>query len=340
MKLFKYFCLLVSVVLCTAAAIAQTCAAPGKDGPATPSGIVNTYYQGNGDLLPNATTLTLGAASGVAGTLSSGDKLIIMQMQGADINTSDDERYGDGTGTATNQPLTTLSQANGYTALNLAGGFEYVQVSAAVGANITFTPPLVNAYQQNLATQPRRTYQVIRVPQYSSMTVSGAAPLTALAWTGLVGGVLAVDVAGRTTFSGTGPHMDASRRGFRGGAQGVGSNSQCCARNIVAYRSTDFSLGGSKSVIQRQEHLTAALVLAMRWGDLLTTRPRRAMPTETLCAARPPTRAAAVTRTMHRAAAAAMAARVAMAAKPITATACAMWVAMAVHAHPRTASCW
>ena len=246
MKLFKYFCLLVSVVLCTAAAIAQTCAAPGKDGPATPSGIVNTYYQGNGDLLPNATTLTLGAASGVAGTLSSGDKLIIMQMQGADINTSDDERYGDGTGTATNQPLTTLSQANGYTALNLAGGFEYVQVSAAVGANITFTPPLVNAYQQNLATQPRRTYQVIRVPQYSSMTVSGATPLTALAWTGLVGGVLAVDVAGRTTFGGTGPHMDTSRRGFRGGAQGVGSNSQCCARNIVAYRNTDFSLGGSK----------------------------------------------------------------------------------------------
>jgi uncharacterized repeat protein (TIGR01451 family) len=228
------------------AAHAQVCAAPGKDGPATPSGIVNTYYQGNGDLISGATKLSLGASSGATGTVTVGDKLIIMQMQGADINTSDDERYGDGTGTAANQPLTTLSQANGYTALNLAGGFEYVQVSAATGGSITFTPPLVNNYQQNLTVQPRRTYQVIRVPQYASMTVSGAAPLTALAWTGLVGGALVVDVAGRTTFSGTGPHMDASRRGFRGGAQGLGSNSQCCNLGFVAYRSTDFSLGGSK----------------------------------------------------------------------------------------------
>ena len=174
-----------------------------------------------------------------------GDKLMVIQMQGADINSSDDERYGDGTGTAANQPLTTLSQANGYTVLNLAGGFEYVQVTAVAGSSITFTPPLVNAYQQNLAVQPRRTYQVIRVPQYSSMTVSGATPLTPLAWTGLVGGVLAADVAGRATFTGAGPHMDASRRGFRGGAQGVGSNSVCCT-NIIAYRSTDFAQGGSK----------------------------------------------------------------------------------------------
>ena len=246
LKLQKYLLALMLAWLGCASAYGQTCAAPGKDGPATPSGIVNTYYQGNGDLVAAATSLTLGAASGAVGTVTVGDKLLIIQMQGADINTNDDERYGDGTGTAANQPLTSVSQANGYTALNLAGGFEYVQVASAVGNNITFTPALVNAYQQNLVTQPRRTYQVIRVPQYASMTANGASPLTALAWTGVVGGVLAVDVAGRTTFSGAGPHMDASRRGFRGGAQGVGSNSVCCAGTTVAYRSTDFSLGGSK----------------------------------------------------------------------------------------------
>ena len=246
LKLRKYLSIFVLAILGCASAYGQTCAAPGKDGPASPSGIVNTYYQGNGDLAAAASSLTLGAASGAAGTVTVGDKLLIVQMQGADINTSDDERYGDGAGTAANQPLTSVSQANGYTALNLAGGFEYVQVATAAGNNITFTPALVNAYQQNLVAQPRRTYQVIRVPQYASMTATGGSPLTALAWTGLVGGVLAVDVAGRTTFSGAGPHMDASRRGFRGGAQGVGSNSVCCAGNIVAYRSTDFSLGGSK----------------------------------------------------------------------------------------------
>ena len=246
LKLQKYLLTVVLAVLGCCSAYGQTCAAPGKDGPATPSGIVNTYYQGNGNLAAVATALTLGAASGAAGTVTVGDMLLIIQIQGADIDSSDDERYGDGTGTAANQPLTTLSQANGYTALNLAGGFEYVQVATAAGNNITFTPALTNAYQQNLTAQPRRTYQVIRVPQYSSMTVSGAAPLTALAWTGLVGGVLAVDVAGRTTFSGAGTHLDASRRGFRGGAQGVGSNSICCGNVTLGYRSTDFSLGGGK----------------------------------------------------------------------------------------------
>jgi uncharacterized repeat protein (TIGR01451 family) len=238
--------LLFAACLAASTAHAQVCAAPGKDGPATPSGIVNTYYQGVGSPGIGAVALTLGPASGATGTVTVGDKLLIIQMQGADIDSNDDERYGDGTGTAANRPVTTLSQANGYTALNLAGNFEYVQVATATGNNITFTPALANAYQQDIATQPRRTYQVIRVPQYSSMSVTGGSPLTALTWTGLVGGVLAADVAGRTTFSGAGNHMDASRRGFRGGAQGVGSNSVCCAGTVVGYRSTDFAQGGSK----------------------------------------------------------------------------------------------
>jgi hypothetical protein len=150
--------LLLLSCLAASTVYAQVCAAPGKDGPATPSGIVNTYYQGNGNLVITATALTLGAASGAVGTVTVGDKLLIIQMQGADIDSSDDERYGDGTGTAANQPLTTLSQANGYTALNLAGGFEYVQVATVAGNNVTFTPALTNAYQQNIAAQPRRTY--------------------------------------------------------------------------------------------------------------------------------------------------------------------------------------
>ena len=74
------------------------------------------------------------------------------------------------------------------------------------------------------------------------MTANGASPLKALAGTGLVGGVLAVDVTERTTFSGAGPHMDALRRGFRLRAQGVGSKSICCAGTTVGYRTTDFSL--------------------------------------------------------------------------------------------------
>ncbi|MFM9880939.1 MAG: beta strand repeat-containing protein [Burkholderiaceae bacterium] len=224
---------------------AQVCAAPGKDSPATPAGIVNTYYQGVGSLAINANGLTLGAVSGAAGTVTVGDLLLVMQMQGASIDSSDDERYGDGTGTAGAQPDTSTSQANGYTALGLAGGYEYVRVTAINGNAVTFTPNLTNAYEQNTAAQPRRTYQTIRVPQYPSVTVSSATPLLPLAWTGLVGGVVAIDVAGRLTFTGAGPHIDASRRGFRGGAQGV-PNSACCTGAYNFFRSTATADGGGK----------------------------------------------------------------------------------------------
>lgn len=228
-------------------AFSQVCVAPGKDGPATPSGVVNTYYLGVATgLTAGATSLSLGLPStGAAGTVTLGDMLLIVQMQGADINLSDDERYGDGSGTAGNTPTTTISQATGYTALNLAGGFEYVQVTGATGANITFTPALTNSYAQNITTQPRRTYQIIRVPQYSSATINSAAPVTAQTWDGAVGGVVAMDVAGAVTFAGSGPHIDTSNRGFRGGAQGV-ANSACCNNVLPRYVSTITADGGAK----------------------------------------------------------------------------------------------
>ena len=223
--------------------LAQVCVAPGKDAPGTISGVVNRYFQGVGTLNAGATTLTLGAASGAAGTVEAGDLLLVIQMQGATIGTSNDERYGDNTGTANNRPDSSVSQASGYTALGQAGLYEFVRVTAVAGTNVTFTPALANQYIQNTAL-PRRTYQVIRVPQYPSVTIDSAAPVTPLAWTGLVGGVVAIDVAGRTTFVGGGPHIEASNRGFRGGNQGVNnSTSPSATRN---YRSANTSDGGSK----------------------------------------------------------------------------------------------
>lgn len=228
----------------------QVCAAPGKDAPGTISGIVNRYHAGNGNLAAGATTLTLGAASGAAGSVTPGDLLLIIQMQGADIDASNDERYGDGTGTAGAVPDTSVSQASGYlvNANFIAGQFEYVRVVSNVGGAVTFTPALTNAYVQNTTAQPRRTYQVIRVPQYPSASI-GASSVTTPAWNGSVGGVVAIDVTGALTFSGAGPHIDVSNRGFRGGAQGV-PDSACCNDNTAAngrnYRTTLTAWGGGK----------------------------------------------------------------------------------------------
>jgi hypothetical protein len=160
------------------------------------------------------------------------------------LNTSNDERYGDGVGTNNSRPGSSISQANGYTALNNAGAYQFLRVTAAAGNNITFTPALTSAYTQNAGSTTRRTYQVIRVPQYPSVTIDGANPVTPLPWNGLVGGVVAMDVAGRLTFTGAGPHIEASNRGFRGGVQGV--NDSAFPSGTLLYRGTATADGGSK----------------------------------------------------------------------------------------------
>ena len=105
--------------------------------------------------------------------------------------------------------------------------FEFVTATSAVpvtGGTLTFTGTgttggLLNTYVNAAAapatnpTAGQSTFQVIRVPQYTSATLSSG--LTALPWGGKTGGVLALDIASQLTLGGT-VAMDAL--GFRGGA--------------------------------------------------------------------------------------------------------------------------
>jgi hypothetical protein len=101
-----------------------------------------------------------------------------------------------------------------------AGRYEYVRVTSVTGAGgagdvVSFFPPLTYDYTQASPdlTIGQRRYQVIRVPQYSTLSVSGS--IRPLRWDGLIGGIVALDVAGAVTFSGAGPHINASGTGFR-----------------------------------------------------------------------------------------------------------------------------
>ena len=236
-RLFSSLCAPI-LMLCLAwmqPVMAQTCAAPGKDGPVTVSGAntnINTYFQGNGNLSVAASSLVLGASTGTAAAIQPGDKLLIIQMQGAAINTTDTTCYGDGatsTGTCAASTATAAltrgignDKAQGFLedANYTAGRYEYVRVTSVTGAGgtgdtVNFFPALTYSYTQaspNLTIGQRR-YQVIRVPQYASLTISGS--IRPIRWNGLVGGVVALDVAGALSFSGAGPHINASGTGFR-----------------------------------------------------------------------------------------------------------------------------
>src|SRR5512139_1303130 len=73
------------------------CGIPGKDGPAsTLSGVVNTYYPGTANVTAGSTSIPVGSPVGAATPIQAGDLLLVIQMQGADINSTNTGAYGDG----------------------------------------------------------------------------------------------------------------------------------------------------------------------------------------------------------------------------------------------------
>jgi len=181
-----------------------SCGNPGNDGVGTPSGIINTYYPGTASVSAGATSIPVGSSSGSTTAIAAGDLLLIIQMQDADINYSNDNNYGSGSGTG-----------SGYTNLNQTGYYEFaIAASAVSGGYVSITSGLTYSYRYRAAsaTNGQSRYQVIRVPQYTSATVSGT--VSALPWDGNVGGVVVMDVSGTLTINGT---VTANGAGFRGG---------------------------------------------------------------------------------------------------------------------------
>jgi uncharacterized repeat protein (TIGR01451 family) len=194
------------------------CATPGRDGAGgTLTGIVNAYYppSATGTLASGSVSIALGAAAsgGAQKAIAIGDLLLIIQMQDASINSTDTSSYGHG---VPGDP------GSGWTSLGSSGLFEFVTATSAVpitGGTLQFTGTgptsgLLNSYAYAIATatQGQQTYQVIRVPQYTSATLSSG--LVPLAWNGSVGGVLAIDSSSQLTLGGT---VAADALGFRGG---------------------------------------------------------------------------------------------------------------------------
>lgn len=190
---------------------AQMCASPGRLGDVSASGVVNTYWAApKVSLAAGQTHIPLGAKRG-KGQLRPGDLLMVIQMQGATINAHNDSRYGSGEGTG-----------SGWKTLT-AGHFEMVRVQRVINgqAVISGAGPgsgLLYSYlyrsPQQTMDQGRARWQLVRVPQYSSLLLRD--DVTALPWNGTTGGVLALDVRG--TLSLAGNYLDVVGSGFRGGA--------------------------------------------------------------------------------------------------------------------------
>jgi uncharacterized repeat protein (TIGR01451 family) len=196
-----------AAALAPSLALAQSTCSPITQGTASWTGIVNTYYPGS-SATAGAGSMSIGVGSvdarGAATPVAAGDLLLIIQIQDASISSSNSTAYG-GSGSG-----------QGYTTLNSAGLFEYAVAAGPAGGSIPLATALVNTYHTGSSNgvDGQKRYQVIRVPQASSATVTGT--LTAPPWNGSTGGIVAIDVAGNLNFNGQ--VIDVDGRGFRGGA--------------------------------------------------------------------------------------------------------------------------
>jgi uncharacterized repeat protein (TIGR01451 family) len=215
------------IVPVAAQTTSRLCAVPGKDGVGNNvTGIINTYFPGTGDVSARATSIPIGTPRGASTPIQDGDLLLVIQMQGADIDSSNSNSYGDEEAGGSDDNLSNFTPPSPTGAsgnLNdgnfTAGNYEYVVARGdATGGLVTIEGVngggLINSYRNApFGTQGQRTYQVIRVPQYSSATL--ASGLTASRWNGSTGGVLVYDVAGNLNLGGA--TVDVSGIGFRGG---------------------------------------------------------------------------------------------------------------------------
>ncbi len=157
----------------------------GSDGEITITNantIVNDYAYLNASVDANQSTITLNDAS----PFSVGEQVLIIQMQEAD---------------GANYP---------------SGVYEFKDIVGKDGNNLTFASGLKNSYGHATPnTSNSIIAQVVRVPQYTDVTINAGASITASAWDGYKGGIVVFRATGALNMNGA---VDVSQKGFRGGS--------------------------------------------------------------------------------------------------------------------------
>ena len=157
------------------------------------SGIINDYAVVTAiDYCEN--TLELNT---VEGFLEDGS-VILIQMTGASINSSNNASFGD------------------ITDLGNTGYYEKCQIQSINGNIITLQNPLLNLYDLDAAVQ------LVSMPNYENAVVTET--LTAAPWNGQTGGVLALEVTGTLTLD---ANIDVSALGFEGGQGDITVANDC-----------------------------------------------------------------------------------------------------------------
>jgi len=203
----RYICVLLAASLLQHhPAAAQTCPVFSTTNV---SANPNTFYPATtATLAAGATGIALGAVTYGTVPISAWDIVLVIQMQGSQINAANGTSYGGAAGTA-----------SGYlnNAQLVAGNMEFAVATNAVplaGGTLNLQLGLTNGYKNaNFGALGQFRYQVIRVPLYYNLTLTGT--ITAPAWDGTTGGIVALTATDILNMNGQ--LINASGKGFRGG---------------------------------------------------------------------------------------------------------------------------
>ena len=160
--------------------------------------VTDTPFLGDGhdgSLTVSSTTKVDGTKHALSSNANSGQKNVVV---------SDSSGYAAG-----DQVILINMQGTG----GNQGKWEIAEVASQSTGTITMTENLTNNY----TTADKAIVQII--PQYSSVTVQSGGILTADAWNGTVGGIVALICTGTVTVE-SGGKIDAKGLGYRGGAAG------------------------------------------------------------------------------------------------------------------------
>lgn len=176
-----------------------------------PGGVaVNSYAR---VLSISSTTVQLSTSTG----FTANSRALIVQMKGASVTRTDSAVHGD---------ITTYGSA---------GRFEYVKIISVSGNSVTLeTAPTV-------AFNIGGSVQMISVPVFEGGTLTQN--VVPQPWNGQTGGVVAFDVTGTLTL---GANVDATGRGFLGGALASSTPFDSCASDQTNYTGPVQSGTGNK----------------------------------------------------------------------------------------------
>ena len=167
--------------------------APQKSEGQTISGVINSYHKATA-IINNGTYnsysysgITLQSIAG----LSTGDRVLIIQMKGATIDETNTSSFGN---------ISSIGN------LGNAGKYEFSSICGFLNNTIVLSNHLLNTYDV-------ASVQVIRVPVFTDVTVAGT--LLATEWNPVseTGGVIALEATGTVTMN---ANVSADSAGFKG----------------------------------------------------------------------------------------------------------------------------